>query len=470
MYKSLASCILFLLTAAMSCGEQPNIIIIFADDLGYGDLGTFGAEGYETPELDQMAAEGMRFTEFYVSESICSPSRASLLTGRYPVRWRSKGGVYWPHSQDGMPPSEVTIAELLKAVGYDTALVGKWHLGHAPKFLPTNQGFDHYYGIPFSNDMTHDGDIPLAKDAVIREGFTKEDYYALRPRVEKSENRKAFKGKSPLMRDHEVIQWPVDQAQLTKLYTEEAVAFIEAHSESGEASSRPFFLMLAHTMPHIPLYASAAFKGTTERGLYGDVIAELDWSVGQVLQTLRDTGLDKNTLVVFTSDNGPWLTMGERGGSSGKLFGGKGTTYEGGQRVPTIFWWPDMVSENAVCNEMAATLDLLPTVVGLAGGTLPDDRQIDGIDIRPLFSGDEIEQRDFFLYGWNQAIREGDWKYRKGQVSGLGFGKGNKEIVVQLFNLKDDPGETQNLAHQYPEIVSALEEKLRVEWKRLKEE
>lgn len=272
---------------------QPNFIIIYADDMGYGDLGCYGAEGYETPELDRMAKQGIRFTDFSTSSSVCTPSRAGLLTGRFAQRWGHDNKVYFPHSKGGMPPSEITIAELLKEKGYQTALIGKWHLGHRAKFLPTAQGFDLYYGIPYSNDMWQAPETPLADNIVFNEGMTRENYL--------EGGKKKYHNQVPLMAGTEVIEWPVDQATLTKRYTEKAQAFITVNKE------QPFFLYLAHAMPHVPLYATEEFKGKTERGLYGDVIEELDWSVGQILNTLKKNGLDKNTLVIFTSDNGPYL-------------------------------------------------------------------------------------------------------------------------------------------------------------------
>ncbi len=446
--------------AVAAPARKPNFVIIFTDDQGYGDVSCFGgAKGYETPELDRMADQGMRFTDFHVGFYTCSMSRACLLTGRYHYRWTNSSRVYFPRSKDGMPQSEVTIAEVLKQEGYATALVGKWHLGHLPQFLPTQQGFDSYYGIPYSNDMAQDGSVPLAKNVVFREGMTLEDYKAYQPHTldkaaEKGGYRK-YKDKVPLMSDTEVIEWPVDQSTLVRRYTEKAIEFIDTNRD------KPFFLYYAHAMPHTPLFVSDKFKGATERGLYGDVIREIDWSVGQVLQALRDRGLAENTLVVFTTDNGPWLVKGAHGGSAGQLRDGKGSSYEGGQRVPCIFWWPGKIPSGVVTDYDAATLDIMPTFAKLAGASLPDDRPIDGLDIRAVLAGKEAQapERPFFIYGRGEGIRVGDWKYRKGKMFGSWAKreKGKKNpSVEQLFNLKDDLGEQNNLIEQYPEKVEEL--------------
>jgi arylsulfatase A-like enzyme len=429
---------------AILCGlpfaaaASPNFVVIYADDLGYGDLGCYGAKGYETPELDQMAQEGMRFTDFSTSSSICTPSRAGLLTGRYAKRWGHNGRVFFPTSKDGMPPSEITIAEVLKQAGYQTGLVGKWHLGHQPEFLPTAQGFDLYFGIPYSNDMWEDPATPLAKRAVFNEGMSRSDY--LNHNVN---DKKSHKDKVPLMSGTEVIEWPVDQSLLTRRYTEKAQAFI------AENKDTPFFLYLAHSMPHTPLYASEAFAGKTKRGLFGDVIEELDWSVGQILKTLRENGLEKNTLVIFTSDNGPWLSKKENAGNAGPLRDGKFSDYEGGCRVPCIAWQPGTVPAGSVCDVQTSTLDLLPTFAALAGTQAPQDRTIDGLDIRTVLTGNfnDAPKRDFFLYR-TDAIRTGDWKYVQ------------KKKSAELFDLSKDQGESKNLVRQHPEKAENLSRKL----------
>ncbi|MFC5050415.1 sulfatase [Rubritalea spongiae] len=430
-----------LTTAVMQpihAAQKPNVIVIYTDDLGYGDVGCYGAEGYETPHLDQMAKEGMRFTDFSTSSSICTPSRAGLLTGRYAKRWGHNGKVYFPDSKDGMPPSEITIAEMLKPQGYQTALVGKWHLGHQPQYLPTAQGFDYYFGIPYSNDMWQAPEIPLAKNVIFNDGLTRDDY------LDPKQATAKFRNRVPLMQRTEVIEWPVDQTQLTRRYTEEALAFIR-ENENG-----PFFLYFAHAMPHIPLYASEPFKGSSERGLFGDVIQEIDWSVGQILSFLNERGLAENTLVVFTSDNGPWLQKKTEAGSADPLRNGKFSDYEGGCRVPCIAWQPGFIPTNQVCNVNTSTLDILPTIASLSGAELPKNRVLDGLDITPVLKGDfgNAPKRDYQLYRSKNAIRVGDWKYLKTK---------NK---IELYNLASDTSEQQNLADNYPEKVSSLAKKL----------
>lgn len=416
--------------------EPTNFVIIYTDDLGYGDIGSYGAKDYETPQLDLMAKEGMRFTDFSVSSSICTPSRAGLLTGRYAKRWRHNGRVFFPYSKDGMPASEITIAELLKEKGYKTGIVGKWHLGHQSEYLPLAQGFEMYFGIPYSNDMWQAPEISLAENAILNEGLTLDDY--------NNENAKRkFKNKVPLMFGNEVVEWPVDQSQLTRRYTEKAKGFII------ENKKKPFFLYMAHSMPHTPLFASKDFKGKTKRGLFGDVIEEIDWSVGEILKTLKEQGLDKNTLVIFTSDNGPWLSKKSNAGNAGSLRDGKFSPYEGGCRVPCIVWQPGTVPNGVVSNLQTSTLDVLPTVANMAGVTIPKDRVIDGVDISSVFTGEDTGsvKRDYFLYR-GEAIRVGDWKYVKDKKT------------EQLFNLATDKEELHNLINQYPDKVKALVEKL----------
>lgn len=389
--------------------RKPNFVLIFVDDMGYGDLGCFGNEKIRTPSIDRMASEGLKLTSFYVASSICTPSRAALLTGCYPRRVGLGAGVIFPRHSKGLSADEITIAELLKDQGYATACIGKWHLGHEKPFLPTRQGFDTYYGIPYSNDMHH-----------------------------------KFRGSKgvPLMRDDQVIEQPADQATLTKRYTEQAVRFIEQHRDE------PFFVYLPHTMPHIPLAASDKFRGQSKRGLYGDVIEELDWSVGQVLATLKRLGLDDDTLVVLTSDNGPWKSKGERGGSSGPLRGGKFSAWEGGYRVPCVMRWPGTIAKNTTSPTLATTMDILPTFAALAGATPPNDRTIDGHDIHRLLRNPADAQTPYeaFFYhtsnGKLAAVRNGDWK--------LHLKKG------ELYHLDRDVGETTNVAADHPRVVDRL--------------
>ncbi|WP_372936960.1 sulfatase [Seonamhaeicola sp.] len=417
--------------------QHTNFVIIYTDDLGYGDLSCYGAQGYSTPNLDKMASEGMRFTDFSVSSSICSPSRAGLLTGRYAERWGYKDGVFWPYSKDGMPASEVTIAEILKEKGYETGMVGKWHLGHKTEFAPTSQGFNMYYGIPFSNDMWQDPEMPLADTVVFNEGLSLEDFKTKNP-------KKKFRNKVPLVEGNEVIEWPVDQALLTKKYTKKAIQFIEDNKRE------PFFLYFAHSMPHIPLYVSKTFKGKTERGLFGDVIEEIDWSVGEILKTLKTNGLAENTLVIFASDNGPWISKQPNAGTAGGLRDGKFSPYEGGSRVPCIVWQPGFVPQGVVSNQQTSTLDILPTIANLVDKDLPNNRVIDGIDITPTLTGKlQNIKREYFLYRGNNAIRVGNWKYVKTK----------KE--EQLFNLLTDKEETKNLIDAHPEKAEFLKSKLK---------
>uniref|UniRef100_UPI0025D47245 sulfatase family protein n=1 Tax=Algoriphagus sp. TaxID=1872435 RepID=UPI0025D47245 len=365
-YKSIFSLLLILIffsfNTVYSQENKPNFIIIFTDDQGYGDLGVFGHPTIKTPNLDQMAMEGQKWTNFYVAANVCTPSRSAIMTGRLPVRtgmFSNTRRVLFPDSDGGLPASEYTIAKLLKSSGYSTAAIGKWHLGHLPQYLPTSHGFDSYFGIPYSNDMDRINDVS-AKVA-----FAEPDY-------------KYFN--VPLMRNEEIIERPANQNTITKRYTEEAIKYIKENKEN------PFFIYLAHSLPHVPLFASADFMGTSERGLYGDVIEEIDWSVGEIISTLRKEGLDKNTYVVFTTDNGPWLVYNEQGGSTGGLFGGKGTSYEGGVRVPTIIWGPGNVKPGVI-SKIGSTLDLLPTFCSLSNTPKPDDRIYDGFDLSPVLMG-----------------------------------------------------------------------------------
>jgi arylsulfatase A len=412
----------------------PNFIIIFADDMGYGDVGAFGNPTIRTPNLDEMAHQGQRWTSFYVAAPVSTPSRAGLITGRLPIRSGMSSAnrrVLFPDSEGGLPQSEITIAEALKEVGYHTAAIGKWHLGHKSQYLPTNNGFDSFFGIPYSNDMDR---------------VDPADYFSL---VEK-ERYQAFN--VPLLRDTQIVERPVDQRTITKRYTEEAISKIKSFKDE------PFFIYLAHSMPHIPLFRSEEFKNKSLAGIYGDVIEEIDWSVGQILETLRSEGIAENTLVVFTSDNGPWLIFKSHGGSSGLLRGGKGGTFEGGMREPTIFWWPEKIKPGVVM-EMATTMDLLPTFSKLANASLPDDRIYDGYDISPVMFNTGTNPRDVvFFYREEEvyAIRKGDYKAHF--ITNSEYTEGEKVYhdPPLLFNLNIDPSEKHNIAEEHADIITGI--------------
>lgn len=423
----------FTVTAA-----PPNIIIILADDLGYGDLGCYGHPSIRTPNLDRMAAEGLRFTDFYAAANLCTPSRAALLTGRYAIRTGLAGGpgrhVLYPNSTGGLLPEETTIAEMLKTKGYATAAVGKWHLGHLPRFLPTNQGFDSYFGIPYSNDM--DAVSPKLR----REGSD-----GLNP---KSEHFNV-----PLMRNEEIIERPAEQSTLTKRYTEESIKFIRANRK------KPFFLYFAHTFPHVPLFASKDFKGKSGRGIYGDTVEELDWSVGEVLKTLQKEKLERNTLVFFTSDNGPWLVRKLNGGSAGLLRDGKGGTWEGGHRVPAIAWWPKTIEAGRVTSEFVCTMDLFNLCAELSGAKLPTDRPLDGVNMSQVLLGKGPSRREsmFYYYGDTlHAVRKGQYKLELITHDGYSREPAVKHDPPLLFHLSTDPSEKYDIAAEHPEIVADL--------------
>jgi arylsulfatase A-like enzyme len=429
--------------------NKPNVVVIFCDDLGYGDLGCFGHPTIATPNLDRMASEGMKLTQFYSASPVCTPSRAALMTGRLPIRsgmCSDKRRVLFPNSGGGLPASEVTFAEAMKEAGYATACVGKWHLGHLPQFLPTNNGFDSYFGIPYSNDMDRVNDAPRG-----REPFwdPKVEYWNV-----------------PLMRNLEIAERPADQTTITRRYTEEAVSFITKNKD------KQFFLYLPHSLPHVPLFRSKKFEDVSLRGLYGDVIEEIDWSVGQVLQTLRDLKLDKNTVVWFTSDNGPWLTFRDHGGSAGLLREGKGTTWDGGMREPTLAWWPGTIKAGRVSAELGTTMDIYATSIALAGGKLPSDRVVDGLDLTGMLKGESASPRDevYYYRGTKlMAIRKGAWKaHFMTQESYTGNNKLNVHEIPELYNLEVDPGEKWNVAERNPEIIEQLKAAAEVHQKTVK--
>ncbi len=416
--------------------ERPNIVLIFADDQGYADLGCYGAEGFETPNIDRLAAEGARFTDFYVAQPVCSASRAALLTGCYSNRVGILGAL-GPKSRHGINAYELTLAELLQDEGYTTAIFGKWHLGHHPQFLPTQHGFDEYFGLPYSNDMW--------------------PYHPERP---------GGFPPLPLIQGTEAIESNPDQTQLTTWYTERAVDFIERNHK------QPFFVYVPHSMPHVPLFVSEKHDGQTKRGLFGDVITEIDWSVGQIMDALRRTKVDDNTLVIYTSDNGPWLSYGDHAGLATPLREGKGTTFDGGVREPMVCRWPGHIPQGHVCSEPAMTIDILPTIAGITGAELPEERIIDGQDIWPLMAGKagakSPHEALYFYWGKHlQAVRSGPWKLhlphsyrtlngRPGGQGGIPAKYEQAEIGQALFNLVEDIGETQDVSQDHPDVMQHM--------------
>lgn len=420
--------------------RPPNVIIILADDMGYADLGSYGSPTIATPTLDRLASEGQRWTNFYAAASVCSPSRASLLTGRYPIRTgvgptHPLRRVFFTNSLGGLPQSEVTIAELLKEKGYATGMIGKWHLGHLPEHAPMTQGFDWYYGIPYSNDMDAVGGIsvPWSVDLFFEEPNI--NYWDV-----------------PLMSNNDTLERPADQTDLTQRYTRKALDFIEANA--GE----PFFLYYAHNFPHTPLFASEGFRGRSAGGLYGDVMEEFDWSVAQIVTKLESLGIDDDTLLVFTSDNGPWLLMRHHGGSAGMLRDGKGTTWEGGMREPAIFWMPGTI-EPKVVRGIGSTLDLMPTIAGFAGVELPDDRVIDGYDLSAtLRSGAESPREEMIFYRLQDvyAVRKGSYKAHFITESAYGNSQRIEHPTPLLFNVDEDAAESFDIASDNPETLAGI--------------
>jgi arylsulfatase A len=418
-----------------AAADKPNFVIIFTDDQGYQDVGCFGSPSIETPNLDRMAADGMRFTDFYVAASVCSPSRAALLTGCYPPRVGITK-VLFPRDNIGLNPEEATIADILKGQGYATACIGKWHLGHLPEFLPTSNGFDSYFGIPYSNDM----DGVKGKDKNLDRAWRQKDYSPWNV---------------PLMRDEKIIERPADQTKLIERYTDEAVKFVRKNKE------KPFFLYLPHTMPHIPLFVSDEFYAEDVHKAYKATIEQIDSAVGRVLAALKESGLDNKTLVVFTSDNGPWLGKKHHGGCALPLRDGKFSTYEGGMREPAIMRWPGKIPAGSTCGEVCGTIDLLPTFARLAGGKVPGDRVIDGRDVWPLMAGRpgaRSPHEAFFYYKGNnlEAVRSGRWKLRRSKKT------------TELYDLEADISEKNNLADQQPEIVERLAGRMQAFDRRLK--
>jgi len=458
-YKSCISIGAASVTAVFSSAAQqalknvpstPNIIIILMDDMGYGDIGRTGANQYETPNLDRLAGQGIQFTWFYCPQAVSSASRAGLLTGCYPNRIGIAGALA-PWAEIGINPEETTIAEMLKTKGYYNGIIGKWHLGHHKKFLPLQHGFDEYFGLPYSNDMW-----PV-------------DYDGVPIRLKDTTSNKMKYPPLPLIEGNEKVEEVLtldDQDKLTTLYTQRAVKFIEQNK------NRPFFLYLAHSMVHVPLGVSEKFRGKSKQGMFGDVMMEVDWSVGEIMKAIERAGLEKNTLVIFTSDNGPWLNFGNHAGTTGGLREGKGTSWEGGQRVACIMRWPGVIPAGEICNKLASSIDILPTLAAITGAPLPREK-IDGVNILPLMLGDkEASPRHEFLYYYQQnaleAVQIDYWKlvlphnsrtyrgYKPGSDGWPGPTGTEKITEPQLYDLRRDPGEWYDVSQWYLEKVKEL--------------
>lgn len=407
--------------------KQPNIVLFFVDDMGYGDLGCFGSPNIRTPNIDKLAAEGIKCTSFYVAGPVCTPSRAGLLSGRYPIH--TLPGNLGPGSKGGFPADEPMIAEVLKEAGYRSMAIGKWHLGHATKeMLPTGRGFDHFYGLPYSNDM-------------------------IKPWVNTDVPLKLYVDDKPVKTINK------DQESLTIDYTNEAIKFIK------KSKKQPFFLYMPYSMPHLPISTTSNFKGKSEGGLYGDVIETIDWSVGKIMKTLKAMGWDENTLVIFTSDNGPWHNLPDRmlqegvqpwhQGTAGPLHGAKASTHEGGMRVPGIFYWKGQIPEGQVSSDIVATLDIFPTLIEVAEATIPEGKKFDGYNLLPFLKGKSASPRnELYYFRWStiQALREGQWKLR--------YSNDSKTGNAELFNMNNDPGEKYDMAEIYPDKVKSMLNKM----------
>ena len=429
------------LTAPAVAEDKPNFIIIFTDDQGYNDLGCFGSKKIKTPNIDRMAAEGRRYTSFYVPCSVCSPSRSALLTGCYPKRVGMHKHVLFPKSNYGLNSKEHTIADHLKSIGYATACIGKWHLGHHPETLPRANGFDSYFGIPYSNDMNYPDNKGKPK-------IPSDKLWA-------DQSTAVTQWNTPLMANEKIVELPVDQRTITRRYTDKAIEFVKSNKD------KPFFLYLPHSMPHIPLYVPEDVYDPDPKNAYTCVIEHIDAEVGRLVQTVRDLGLSEKTYIIYTSDNGPWLQFKNHGGSADPLRAGKGTTFEGGQRVPCVMWAPGRIPAGTSTNAFASTMDLLPTIAAITKKPLPETK-IDGHDIVSTFTTDATPRDELIYYssrGDLQGIRSGDFKYlevtpnkRKNQPK--------PEAKVYLFNLADDIGEKTNLSESKPQIVAKLKARM----------
>lgn len=446
LFLSLLSC-----TGLTQARQQPNIIIIFTDDQGYQDLGCYGSPLIATPAIDRMAEEGLKLTDFYVSASVSSASRAGLLTGRLNTRNGVKG-VFFPGVK-GMPAEEITLAEALKEQGYATGCFGKWHLGDLQGHLPTDQGFDRYYGIPYSNDMYIGPSQEFAANVTFRKGYTLSMAKADQEYVKKTRNNAEIKKKlnhaSPLFEGNKIIEYPCDQSTTTLRYFDKAIEFIES------CGTQPFFAYITPSMPHIPLFASAQFKGKSKRGLYGDVVEEIDWNVGRLLEYLDQKGLSENTLVIFASDNGPWLSFKKNGGTAAPLRDGKFSHYEGGVRVPCIIRWKGTIPAGVTSDAIIAAIDFFPTIMHYAG-CHSCGQSIDGMNISSFLENPSLRIRDEYVYVKNgkvHGVRKGDWVY----LPQTGKRNPRQEDSPELFNLKQDISEQKNLHEEYPEKVKELQ-------------
>jgi len=456
-YKACTLALTGCITVSVHASQKPNVIIIFNDDMGYQDLGCYGAPLIKTPRIDQLAKEGIRFTDFYACSPVSSASRAALLTGRYPQKV-GVSGVLFPGANNGLKQEHVTIAEMLQNIGYATAAIGKWHLGDKPEFLPTRQGFDTFYGIPYSNDMYPSRHTRYAANCLWRDGYNKDSLSKILAASELSKaHPQSVKDKVPLMFNEECVEFPMNQTTMTKRFAEEGIKFIQ-HSVKRK---KPFFLFLANPMPHVPLFAGPEFIGKSRQGLYGDVIEEIDYYTGVIMDELKKLGIDKNTIVIFSSDNGPWLEKHEHAGSALPLYEGKFTSFEGGMRVPCIVRWPKQIPAGKESSVVNTAMDIFPTLAAIAGAKLPDV-ELDGKNALTIWKAKKHSKttHEYFFYAYDaQAVRWGDWKYHKNQRFTT-TKTVSKIDSPALFNLNEDVGETKNVIDRYPEIAARLTEVL----------
>ena len=438
--KSFALSVLFLINVVitLSAKDKVNVVLIFADDQGYGDLGCFGSKKIKTPNIDLMAKEGRKFTNFMVASPVCTPSRAALLTGCYPKRVGLHQHVLFPSSTKGLNPKEYTMADHFKSMGYATACYGKWHLGHHPETLPRQNGFDHYFGIPYSNDMNHPDNKGKPKSGPAGMDI-----------LWKDPESTLTKWNTPLLENEKIVELPVDQRTITRRCTDRTISFIK------ENKNRPFFVYVPHSMPHIPLYVPDEIRDPNPLNAYTCVIEHIDAEVGRIIKTIKDLKLEEKTIVIYTTDNGPWLPFKHHGGSAGPLREGKGTTFEGGQRVPCVMWGPSRIPAGSVCEDLMGTIDLLPSLASLTSKDLPKENKIDGLDASGLILGTGRSPRKEFIHytsrGELEGIRSGEWKLLRKKPRNK-----NQKETVMLFNLINDLGEQNNLASEHPAIVARL--------------